>query len=206
MGVTDLFEKIKKEIKAILGEEAKDKFFQHENTFPDEASAVQAFAESRQKLFNVEDWSHMTGITSTFELYDAQGQRDPNKKPDLGDYIKIILPATTIENWVKVIEVVEEENLAKFVVQPSHNPLTPAEEPGKIEHFFTEEATSTFLVARQGTTLLACEIGKNEVANNQGEEAGDRPILNTVISTGGWAGFQAIQWGNLTKFLVHLKD
>ena len=206
MGVTDLFEKIKKELKAVLGEESKDKFFQHENTFPDEATAKQAFEEARQKLFNVEDWSHMAGITSTFELYDAQGQRDPQKKPDLGDYMKIILPATTIENWVKVIEVVEEPDMAKFVVQPSQNPLTPLEEPGKTEHFFTHEATSTFLVARQGNTILACEVGRNEIANNRGEEAGDRPILNTLISTGGWAGFQALQWGNLTKYLVHLKD
>ncbi|GAA4294997.1 hypothetical protein [Nibribacter koreensis] len=206
MGVTDLFDKIKKEFKAVLGEASKDKFFQHKNTFPDEASAVQAFAQSKQKLFNVDDWSHMAGITSTFELYNAQGQRKAAQNPIVGDFIKIILPATTIENWVKVIEVVEEEDLAKFVVQPSHNPLTPAEEPGKTDHFFTEEATSTFLVARQGTTLMACEIGRNEVANSHGQEAGDRPLLNTVISTGGWAGFQAIQWGNLTKYLVHLKE
>ncbi|QHL85910.1 hypothetical protein GU926_00010 [Nibribacter ruber] len=206
MGVTELFDKIKKEFKAVLGEDSKDKFFQSENTFPDEESAIQAFAEAREKLFNIEGWSDMTGITSTFELYNAQGQRDISRKPTVGDFIKIILPASTIENWVKVVDVTEEENLAKFVVQPSQNPQKPAQPAGKTEHFFTEEATSTFLVARQGNTLLACEIGQNEVANNHGQEAGDRPLLNTVISTGGWAGFQAIQWGNLTKYLVHLKD
>jgi hypothetical protein len=52
-------------------------------------------------------------------------------------------------------------------------------------------------------TLFAFEIGKNEGINNQGEDAGDRKLINTLIAEGGWAGFQELQWKKLTDYLVH---
>lgn len=206
MGLSVILEKVKKEWDALLGEEAKDKFFKNEQTYPDEATARQAFERSKQKLFDVNQWTQLAGVNSTFQLYTPQGEKSSATRPSVGDFIQIILPATTIENWVNISEVVEEDNVAQFVVHPSPKPQPIAENETEVKHFFTKEASSTFRVFLDGTTLKGMEIGKNEVINNHGPEAGDRALLNTLISEGGWAGFQDHQWDKITKYFVHLEE
>ena len=49
------------------------------------------------------------------------------------------------------------------------------------------------------------EIGVNEAINNQDAEAGSKGLINTIVSEGGWAGFQKYQWKNLTDYLVGLR-
>lgn len=206
MSIKDIFNKVKKEAKVLQGEETKDKLYQNENTYPTEQEAIAAFERSKQKLFNVNDWTKLSGVNSTFELYDNRGRRTTALKPEHGYYMKIILPASTIENWVQVTEIREEENLAEFTVHPSEKPVEIAEDEAEVKHFFTKEASSTFRVTRQGNTIHGYEIGKNEAINNQGEEAGSRAVLNTFVAEGGWAIFQQLQWDKLTRYLVHLEE
>ncbi|OKL38482.1 hypothetical protein [Pontibacter flavimaris] len=206
MSIKDIFNKVKKEAKVLLGEEAKDKRYQNENTYPTEQEAIAAFERSRQKLFDVNDWTKLSGINSTFELYDNHGRHTSALKPELGYYMKIILPASTIENWVEVTDIREEENLAEFTVQPSEKPKELGEGEADVEHFFAKEASSTFRVTREGNTIHGYEIGKNEAINNQGEDAGNRAVLNTFVAEGGWAIFQQLQWDKLTRYLVHLEE
>lgn len=206
MSIKDIFNKVKKEAKVLQGEETKDKLYQNENTYPTEQEAIAAFERSRQKLFNVNDWTKLSGVNSTFELYDNRGRHTTTLKPEHGYYMKIILPASTIENWVQVTDIREEENLAEFTVHPSEKPVELAEDEAEVKHFFTKEASSTFRVTRQGNTIHGYEIGKNEAINNQGEDAGDRAVLNTFVAEGGWAIFQELQWDKLTRYLVHLEE
>ncbi len=189
----------------LQGEETKDKVYQNENSYPTEQEARTAFERSKQKLFNVNDWTKLSGVNSTFELYDSRG-RTTALKPEVGYYLKIILPASTIENWVKIADLREEDNLAEFVVHPSEKPKELGEGEAEVEHFFIKEASSTFRVTRQGNTIHGYEIGKNEGINNQGEDAGDRAVLNTFVAEGGWAIFQELQWDKLTRYLVHLEE
>ncbi|WP_241499124.1 hypothetical protein [Rufibacter ruber] len=151
-------------------------------------------------------WSKLNGINSTFELFNANGQRLQATKPELGHFIKIILPASNIENWVEVVDIREEENAAEFTVKPSSEPVAQQQGEAEVKHFFTSEASSTFRVERQGTKLIGYEIGQNEKINNHNEEAGDRAVLNTMVAEGGWAGFQDVQWNRLTAYLVHLEE
>ena len=123
-----------------------------------------------------------------------------------GYYIRIDLPGPTPENWVQVTELRQDENMAEFVVHPSRKPEPAQGEQGEIKHFFAKEASSTFRVERNGATLTGYEIGRNEAINNQGEEAGDRAVANTLIAEGGWAGVQALQWNKLTAYLVHKEE
>jgi hypothetical protein len=215
MSLKDIFNKIKKEAQVLQGKETKDKQYEQENTFPDEAAAQAAFLRSREKLFAVDQWSRLPGINSTFELYDAAGRKSAAARPQPGDYIKIVLPGLALENWVQVMHVREEDpvpefavreddQLAEFTVRPSPAPQQQADDTAEVKHFFTSEATSTFRVERLGTTLRASEIGKNEKPNNQDEASGARTVANTLVAEGGWAGFQALQWGKLTAYLVHL--
>lgn len=217
MSLKDIFNKVKKEAQVLQGKEGKDKQYGQENTFPDEAAAKAAFARSREKLFAVDAWSRLPGINSTFELYDAAGRKSAAARPQPGDYIKVILPGLPLENWVQVIHVREEDpvpefavreedQLAEFTVRPCQAPEQQAGDSAEVKHFFSSEATSTFRVERLGATLRASEIGHNEKPNNQHEASGARTVVNTLVAEGGWAGFQALQWGKLTAYLVHLTE
>lgn len=206
MGLKDMFESLKKEVKVVQGEETKDKVYSNSNEFADEDTAMQEFNRAKQKLFDVNMWSEMAGFNSEFHLYDNYGRRSTAQKPETGYYIEIILPASTLDNWVKVTDIREEENLAEFTVHPSEKPEERGQGEKVIEHFFIKEASSTFRVVRDGTSLHAYEIGKNEGINNQGQESGNRALLNTLVAEGGWAGVQGLQWDKLTKYLVHLEE
>lgn len=206
MGIKKIVDKIKEEVKVLKGEEGKDKVYRNEQDYPDAASARTAFEESKKKLFNVNLWSNLEGINSTFELYDDRGRKTTAELPEIGYYLKITLPGAEVENWVQVNDIKTTENLAEFTVQPSNKPNPSANDEEVTEHFFTEDATSTFRVELRDTKLIGSEIGKNEYINNQGEESGDRSMLNTLIAEGGWAGFQGLQWDKLTSYLVHQEE
>lgn len=204
MSLKDIFKKVKKEAQVLQGEDSKDKQYGQENTFPDEAAAEAAFRRAREKLFDVNSWTGLPGISASFELHDAEGRKSAAARPREGDYIKVVLPGLPMDNWVQVVGLREEAQLAEFTVRPSPAPGQPAAEAGEVKHFFTSEATSTFRVQKQGLKLQAQEIGKNEKPNNQQEASAGRAVVNTLVAEGGWAGFQAVQWEKLTAYLVHL--
>lgn len=205
MGIKKVVESVKKEVRVIQGEDTKDKLYTSEQEYPDELSAKNAFAQSREKLFNVNAWSNLSGLSSTFQLHDKSGKPKQATKPQEGDYIWIDLPGPLPKNWVRVTNLHENENMINFTVSPSENPQEK-ENNQETKHFFTQDATSTFQVELQGKRIIAKEIGKDEAINNQGNEAGSRAMINTLIAEGGWAVFQKIQWQKITDYLVHKID
>jgi hypothetical protein len=203
MGIKDFIRGAKQAAQLLTGEQAKDSQFSSKQTYPDKPRAAQAFEKSKQKLFHVEAWSDISALSSTFTLYDATGNRKKDQAVQAGDYICIQLPGPFPQNWVQVTDLLTQEHEAYFTVSPSQSPLTQKEDnPDEVKHFFTEQASSTFKVRLENNTLTAYEIGKDEVVNNQGEQAGDRPVVNTLVAAGGWAGFQKIQWQLVTDYLV----
>lgn len=202
MVIRKLFRKIKEEKKVIQGEATRGKLYSSDHTYATRDEAEKEFKRSIDKLFDVNEWSNLPGFTSTFQLHDVQGVEKTAKKPEVNDYIKIILPGPTPQNWVMVTDINEGEDKVEFTVSPSINPTKEREEQDKIEHFFIPEATSTFRVQLDGNKISAYEIGKNEGINNA-EDAGNRKLINTLIAEGGWAGVQEFQWNKLTDYLVH---
>lgn len=205
MAFSDIINKIRHELKVLTGDGSKDKGYHNEKFYVDKSQAETAFEQSKQKLFNVNGWSAMKGINSTFTLHDQFG-KPVSGELKTGFFIKIELPATKTENWVQVTGIKDEPQLAEFVVHPSKRPEEKTDPKAEVKHFFTEEASSTFRVVREGKVIKAFEIGRNEVINNEGDESGNRALLNTLIAEGGWAGFQKIQWDKLTSYLVHLHE
>ncbi|MFD2572966.1 hypothetical protein ACFSUS_20150 [Spirosoma soli] len=201
MTIKKLVESVKEEVEALKGHQTKDKRFQSEYTYPDEQTARQAFERATEKLFAVNVWSNLTGLTATFLVHDQAG--NPKTSPPLavGDYLRIDLPGPLPQNWVRVVQINQGEEAAEFTVEPSEKPLDNTS-GHYVEHFFTAEATSTFRVERQGTRLVASEIGRNERVNNDETSAGQRTVVNTLIAAGGWAVFQETQWKKLTDYLV----
>ncbi len=198
--MSSILDKILHELKLVRGDASQDMTYQSKRTFLSEAAAQQAFDEAVDRLFHIDAWSDLSTFTADFALHDPQGVPKPDGTPAVGDYILIQLPGPLPENWVRVVNRVQQENWAAFVVRPSHNPQ-PAN-PQTIEHFFDGRASSTFLVERTGTTLTASEIGLDESINNQGVQAGDRAAVNVLIAETGWLFYQQFQWKTLTDYLV----
>lgn len=201
MDIKDIYRNLKRKVKVLEGEESRNQHFSSQNDFPDEATARKAFERAKKKLFDVNSWSELPGFSSEFKLYNDRGELRSVKKPEVGDYVLINLPGPAPANWVKVVGVKEEDNMAEFIVSPSEDPKKKGTK--EIKHFFIDEATSTFRVKREHKSIFAHEIGKNIAINNEGEEAGDRGIINTIIAGSGWAGLQKVQWEKLTDYLVH---
>ncbi|QHT72177.1 hypothetical protein GXP67_26440 [Rhodocytophaga rosea] len=201
MGIKDIIKGAKQAAQLLTGEQSKDTRFSSKQTYIDEQTAAQAFEKAKEKLFRVEAWSAISALSSTFTLHDTSGKRKKDQPVQSGDYICIQLPGPLPENWVQVQHVHTDGKEASFTVKPSQSPHEK-ESPQEVKHFFTAEASSTFQIIKEGNTLTASEIGKDEVVNNQAEEAGDRQVVNTLVAAGGWAGFQKIQWQLVTDYLV----
>ena len=197
---------IKEEAKVIQGDKSKDKLYTSSRDFGDEKTANEEFQRCVQRLYDVNAWSDIPGVANaSFELYSREGKPLKKTKVETGDFIKIDLPGPLPFFWVKVNEVSEEEDSAQFTVQPSFDP-TDNDDKRETDHFFQDKARSIFRVERHGQEIRAMEIGINEAINNQDEEAGEKGLINTLVSEGGWAGFQKHQWKNLTGYLVGKKE
>ncbi len=204
MKLFKFFIKVWKEIKVIRGKASKNKRYSSHRGFADNEMAVQAFERSKEKLFDVSKWSKLPSIASAgFNIYDAKGQPKVTHRIESSNFIFIDLPGPTPETWVKVIDLQEKEKEAWFTVRPCPDPREAGEEVRDVEHFFDEEATSTFKVRLRGKTIFGYEIGKEEGINNHDKKAGGREVVNTLIAIGGWAFFQEMQWKSLTDYLVH---
>ncbi len=202
----DLVEDVKEEAKMIKGEKSKDKVYTSTSSFADEETARHEFAASKVRLFDVNGWSDIPGVANAaFALHNAAGQPISRNAIQVGDFIEIDLPGPLPMYWVEVKEVVDEADRAFFAVKPSHDP-TGKEDEEVTAHFFHEDAQSVFLVERKANQLIAKEIGTDEAINKDRKEAGNKGLLNTVVSETGWAFFQEYQWKNLTDYLVGIAE
>jgi hypothetical protein len=193
---------IKEEAKVIKGEKAKDKQYVSTRRFGDDASAQAEYGRAMARLYDVNAWSDIPGVANAaFELYSSEGQPVKRHHVQKNDFIRIDLPGPLPFYWVKVVEVSNGDDHAQFTVQPANDPTKP-EDPAVTAHFFRDQARSIFRIERHGAELIAMEIGLNEAINNQEGEAGEKRLINTLVSEGGWAGFQKYQWKNLTEYLV----
>ncbi|WP_416442357.1 hypothetical protein ACH3O9_16940 [Leeuwenhoekiella sp. A16] len=204
MGIMRWLQKIKEEKDILTGDALKHKVFSSSNKFPSTKIAKEEFKRSMAKLFKINLWTHLPGITATFQLYGPQGEKKyTTHKPNVDDYVRIDFPGPFPENWVKITDFNQLEALVEFTVKPSQDPTATDVDKEKTAHFFKDISSSTFRIEIKNKTLYAYQIGLNEMINNKGEEAGDRKMINTLLAETGRVGFQQFQWKLLTDYLVH---
>src|SRR5687767_13341221 len=159
-------------------EKSKDTKYSSSKDFNDEESAIRAFHACKKKLFDVNGWSNIGGpATAAFGLYNDEGYSLAREQVENGDLIKIDLPGPLPFYWVKVIEIINEDDFAQFVVKPSHDPVHK-DDKTVTDHFFQDQARSIFRVERNGRQITAMEIGLNEAINNKNDEAGEKGLIN----------------------------
>ncbi|MBD0285472.1 MAG: hypothetical protein ICV79_08620 [Flavisolibacter sp.] len=173
-------------------------------TMPSEEEAKRFFKQVKRRLLNVNNWHEVAGAgTADFQLTDSNG-KEVSRTAQIGDYFKIDIPAPGTatgegHDWVQIeaIEEVENEREESLVIQvrPATNPNNDRND---VAHFFSDEATSSFVVRREGTTVTAGVYGRNEKPNTKAEKVADK-IRNTAIATGAISGFAKLHWKQLVN-------
>ena len=172
-----------------------------------EEEAAHAFLQLKKRLLDVNNWHSFAGkLTADFQLTDADGNL-VDRKVEKGDHFRIDIPAPGPltgdgYDWVQVEEIEKEvkedsETLA-IRVRPATNPNNERED---VAHFFADDATSSFMVKREGKKLTAAVYGRNEKPNTDAESLVDK-ARNVAVATGAVAGAAKLQWKSLVEGLL----
>ena len=161
----------------------------------------------KNRLLNVNKWKEFAGtLSASFQLTDSGGQ-EINRRPAKGDYFKINIPAPGIVSgdgydWVRVEEIKEsshdQDEYTAVRVRPAPSPVNAKED---VAHFYSDEATSNFIVSREGRKIIAGVYGRNEKPNVKTDTVVDK-VRNAIVGTGAASGFSKLQWKALVSGLL----
>jgi hypothetical protein len=177
---------------------------------PTRHQAILLFELAKQRLLDVNNWDKLCGeVTAAFQLTDKEGNVIRNRQPQIGDFIRIKLPAPPNAegdgyDWVRIEEfenskdLLKDEEIFGFRVRPVYNPQDPGPDPA---HFYKSTATSTFLIVRTSSMVTALERGRNEVPNSAPYAIWNK-LRNFAVAIGAWFGLAQSQWGKLVKGFI----
>ena len=165
-----------------------------ERQFADAAAAEKTFRRLREKLFLVDLWNVESGVMS-FALFNDNGERMPDKRAAVGDFIRIKLPGTGKDDWVKIINFYEGSNEVILTVQPTFDPTENTSEQRTTSHFFTGDATNNLCLRLGNASVEMFVIGLNEVTNTEESKNLIESARNLATANlGHYLGFQTAEW------------
>jgi hypothetical protein len=165
------------------------------------------FVRLKKRLLDVNEWHRFAGkLSAGFQLTNAKGEK-ADRPVQKGDHFRIDIPGPgTITgegfDWVQVEEIAEIKNddSESLIVR-----VRPATNPNNYKtdtaHFFQDDATSSFLVKREGKKLIAAVYGRNEKPNTKAESVIDK-ARNVAVATGAVSGAAKLQWKSLVDGLL----
>ena len=170
-----------------------------------EGDAGAAYAILRGRLLDINHWDALNdALHTTFALYDRDGTQVA-RPPVPGDFIRVDLrgpgsPSGGGYDWVAVTDVSEGDDAdwTALTVRPSR---VPGKAEGPTAHFFTDEATNTFVIRRLGTCVYAEVHGRNEHTNLPDGSLADR-LRNRAVALAGMVGLGKVQWQDWTDGMI----
>lgn len=178
-------------------------------TLKDEASARQLFHQAVYLLCRPQLWHDAAGDWSASFSIDG---KTPNSVLQAGDYLRIDIPGpgpTEGEgnDWVRVEKIdtdFDEQSDESFglLLFVCGNPHTAGD---AVAHFFADGASSSFLIIREGKTVIAKYKGRNESANTEEVPVNDK-IRNLLVAGAAMVGISHLQWSSLLKGLIAKND
>lgn len=184
----------------------------HTEEYETTSEAIEAYQQAKQRLLNISSWHTYAGNgTADFQLTDSLGN-PVERLANEGDHFQINIPGPGSStgdgyDWVQIQtikgEAVSEKDLEfiAITVKPATNPNNEKQD---IAHFFKDDASSTFVVQRQGLNVSAEVHGRNEQPNIEAEDLLDK-ARNLAVAAGAMLGFSNIQWRFLVRGLIELK-
>lgn len=187
--------------------------FTHERRFEDLMQAHRAFQMAAGRLLSVSNWHEYAGSgSSKFTLCNNQGE-ELNVMAEEGFLISIELPGPGPDagdglEWVMIEKLISEGGAhtgQEYVLMRVRPVPDPRKANKQIAHFYKDVSTSTFIVRRDGLTLIAGAHGRNETPNNQDVDLYDK-VRNTAIALMARIGLSGTQWQKLVDGLIDYKE
>jgi hypothetical protein len=178
-----------------------------EKIFDNSEIASQKFKILKQRFFFINRWKDYCGDQlADFKLHDAYGNF-LEQAPQIGNFIRIDIPGPGNAeakgyDWVQIISMFEEDEgqYAKVIITCRPSSIPGKREDWHIAHFYSVQASSTFIISKEENLIKVGVYGRNESPNfNTGFL--DK-IRNLFISLGGIAGFSKVQWKVLSDGLL----
>ncbi|SHG09427.1 hypothetical protein [Chryseobacterium vrystaatense] len=174
---------------------------------------VDLYKTLKDRLLSVNYWNYYaSGVGADFKLHDKNGNLK-KRLPEKGDFIRIDIPGPgNFEargfDWVEITDMYENLSANDEILEQLLIECKPSGIPGKINthtaHFYTGDASSTFIVSRGKDFIKAGIYGRNETPNMDAQIA-DK-ARNLAIALGGMVGISKIQWKILTDGLVEFRS
>ncbi|WP_226064774.1 hypothetical protein [Kaistella polysaccharea] len=181
-----------------------------EMVFANEAAAIEHFKLVRKRFLDINSWELFAGIEKAeFSLRDENGKLSL-LQPKVNDLITVKVPLLHNSeggyDWVR-IEKFEEEYQPGFEsvfiqVRPTYNPLLGGK---TTTHFLDSQATSNFLIKREGSKISAEVHARNEIPNTDDEKLMEK-VRNKIVALGGMLFGSKMQWDGLTNGLLKNED
>lgn len=169
--------------------------------------AKQFFETVKKRFLDVNHWELFAGEEKAeFSLFDANGYAKTSE-PQEHDYFRINIPGPNNKtgekfDWVRIEKIEHKENSDEESVMIRVRPCAcPHNSEEATAHFFDEDATSTFIVKREGNKIYAEVHGRNEKPNTENLGIVEK-IRNTLVAIGGILGGSKFQWKSLTEGLL----
>lgn len=177
----------------------------HDVQLPTLEEARKRYVICRNNLLAVNSWQTLAGkLSAKFTLTDPLG-REVERLPLEADFIKIHLPLSLPGNydWVRIEKIEEHEeaesNISRIIMRV--RPSEPPDANAPTEHFFSSEATSSFIVERNNTRVIAMVRGRNELPNMEADGIIDK-VRNAAIAVGAMIGLNSPQWKALARGII----
>lgn len=163
----------------------------------------QKFEILKKRFFSVNEWENYGGEAfAAFKLYDYKGNA-VEREPQKGDFVRINIPGpgeTEAEgyDWVEITDLCYcQDTISESIMMTCRPSRDPEHGQNKhIAHFYSSEASSTFMICRSVTHLKAAVYGRNESPNFDAQLID--VVRNMMVAAGGIVGIAKIQWKELT--------
>jgi hypothetical protein len=174
-------------------------------TAASDEEAADCFTRAWKRMMNPPIWHKLCGsLSANFVLTGEHG--DPvDRLAQQNDHIRIDIPGPGNRtgdghDWVLIESIEQRLNPAaaeEYVGMKVHASANP-KGGNDTAHFFGEDATSTFIITRNGKTVTATYHGRNELPNTSTQSIADN-IRNSVVAMGAFVGLSELQWSALIR-------
>jgi hypothetical protein len=165
------------------------------------------FVDAKERLLDINNWEKYAPFLSIeFRLSDGQG-KGLKRSARRHDHIRIDIPGSVSNtpggfDWA-TIEAIEYDDYPDDGMETFALRIRPSEHPEyKIEGLMQQplnEASSTFVIGRQGKNVFVTYHGRNELVYGMAM-AGDHD--DAEMNSACWLGLSDTQWENLVKGLL----
>ncbi len=172
-----------------------------ERTLLSEREADEIFSNLKSHILSIEQWNEH-GSLSSYEIFDENGQALQTDNLSVGVFIRIWLKSSGKYDWVKLIDIFEDENEFVITVQPTFDPTEEKPDKTLISHFFTDESTNNFCIVRDFKTVTFYVIGLDEKINTDKTEGTLETVRNAGAKLSSYLGVQKGEWKRFAESFI----